>query len=88
MSNDPLFTPRDREPKTGTDTRSIGSEPLFDSFDVATPRTIDEARLQMVHDLHRAVYGDTWARPEPPAVVWAELLDRVRIASGAFRRHG
>jgi hypothetical protein len=64
-----------------------GDGPLFDSTDDLTEaRTIDEARLQMVRDLHRAVYGDVWARPEPPSVVWAELLDRVRIASKAFRR--
>jgi hypothetical protein len=45
--------------------------------DVIEPRSIDEARLQMVHDLHRAVLGATWARPEPPADVWRMLLDRV-----------
>lgn len=49
------------------------------------PRTIDEARLQMVAELHRAMFGDVWARPESPSVVWAELLDRVERAAGAFR---
>jgi hypothetical protein len=49
-------------------------------------QTIDEARLLMVADLHRAVYGDTWARPESPAVVWRELLDRVTAARKAFER--
>jgi hypothetical protein len=45
-------------------------------------------RLQMVHDLHRALFGDTWARPEPPAEVWRMLLRRVEtiraqvVASG------
>lgn len=39
--------------------------------------SIDEARIQMVHDLHRAVHGDTWARPESPSEVWRELLCHV-----------
>lgn len=53
---------------------------------LAEARTIDEARLQMVVELHRAMYGDSWARPEPPAVVWRELLDRVAAARRAFQR--
>ena len=52
---------------------------------LAIPQTIDEARHQMVTDLHRAIYGDVWARPEPPAVVWAELLARVSTAARCFR---
>jgi hypothetical protein len=39
--------------------------------------------LSMVEALHVAVFGDTWARPESPAQVWAMLLDRVRgLAQG------
>jgi hypothetical protein len=45
---------------------------------LAEPTTIDEARLQMVHDLHTALYGSTWARPNSPAEVWDDLLLRVR----------
>ena len=41
------------------------------------PVTIDEARLQLVADLHRAVYGVVWARPESPAEVWRDLLTHV-----------
>lgn len=40
-------------------------------------RVLREAQLEMVHDLHRAVYGDSWARPESAATVWAELLAKV-----------
>lgn len=62
-------------------------EPLFNtSAEYWEPQSIDEARHQMVADLHRAVYGDVWARPEPPSVVWVELLRRVEAASRAFRR--
>ena len=42
------------------------------------PTTIDAARLQMVTDLHIAVHGDTWARPEPASDVWRLLLDIVK----------
>lgn len=39
--------------------------------------------LEMVEDLHRAVYGDMWARPESPERVWAMLLAKVRgLAAG------
>jgi hypothetical protein len=39
--------------------------------------------IQMVEDLHRAVFGDTWARPESPQQVWELLLGNVRgLASG------
>jgi hypothetical protein len=41
------------------------------------PSTIDEARQQMIHDLHRVVYGSAWARSIPPAAVWSELLETV-----------
>jgi len=37
----------------------------------------------MVDELHTALFGDTWARPESPEQVWAMLLDRVeRLAQG------
>lgn len=46
--------------------------------------------LDMVVDLHCAIYGDTWARPETPAEVWEMLLEEVRTfvekASGEFKR--
>jgi hypothetical protein len=35
--------------------------------------------LDMVTDLHCAIYGDTWARPETPAEVWEMLLEEVRV---------
>lgn len=46
--------------------------------DLIDPQTPGQARLQMVHALHRAVYGDSWARPESPAEIWQELLGTVR----------
>ena len=63
-------------------------DPLFKSSidPLAEPRTIDEARMQMVEALHIAVYGYTGARPESPAQVWGELLDRVTQARQAFER--
>jgi hypothetical protein len=43
----------------------------------------EPAAIDMVTDLHRAVYGDTWARPESPQQVWEMLLGQVRgLASG------
>lgn len=50
------------------------------------PAGIDEARLQMCAELHRALYGDVWARPEAPEYVWRDMLDRIERASRAFRR--
>jgi hypothetical protein len=70
----------------------MNTEPLFDSqalsphADFIEPRTIDEARLQMVAQLHRALYGDVWARPESPAVVWQTMLDRIERAARALGR--
>lgn len=61
-------------------------EPLFDSDDARVRVAVDEARMEMVTDLHRAVYGDTWARPQSPDQVWHELLDRVATAGRCFRR--
>jgi len=37
----------------------------------------DAARQEMVHDLHRAVHGQTWAQPRTPKEVWAELVMQV-----------
>lgn len=34
----------------------------------------DPTLHDLVSQLHIAVHGSTWARPESPAVVWAELL--------------
>lgn len=61
-------------------------EPLFNSEDARIRVAVDEARMEMVTELHRAVYGDTWARPQPPSVVWAELIEAVSMASRQFRR--
>jgi len=64
-----------------------GNEPLFHSrHDPHVEAAVNEARMEMVTDLHRAVYGDTWARPESPSAVWAELIDAVTYASKQFRR--
>lgn len=54
------------------------------------PASIDDARQQMIHDLHRALYGASWARPVPPAQIWFELLHAVRelaTASGVTTAH-
>lgn len=53
-------------------------KPTFDLVDpLIEPRSIDEARLQMVHELHRAVFGRTWARADSRSEVWVSLLARV-----------
>ena len=41
--------------------------------DSKTPDVID-----LIHELHTAVFGDSWARPQSPKWVWEMLLDRVR----------
>lgn len=33
--------------------------------------------IDLVTQLHEAVYGSVWARPAPPKAVWEELLDHV-----------
>jgi hypothetical protein len=38
----------------------------------------NRARLEMVEQLHVAVFGSTWARPETPKQVWEMLLAKVR----------
>jgi len=50
------------------------------------PQTIDEARLSMVAQLHDAMFGDVWARPESPETVWLDLLERVRTIAQAVHR--
>lgn len=35
-------------------------------------------RMDMIHQLHEAVYGHTGARPDTPQQVWEELLAKVR----------
>lgn len=40
--------------------------------------TNDQVRLEMAHELHTAVFGDSWARPESPKQVWEMLLEHVR----------
>lgn len=37
-------------------------------------------RIEMVHELHTAIYGDSWARPDTPEKVWKMLLERVEDA--------
>jgi hypothetical protein len=37
----------------------------------------NRARLDMVHQLHAAIYGNSWARPESPKEVWDALLREV-----------
>ena len=36
------------------------------------------ARIKMIHELHAALYGDSWARPETPREVWEACLAEVR----------
>ncbi len=75
------------ESQKQTERRDAAMSDHFDPIDpYAEPRTIDEARQQMVADLHRAVYGDSWARPQSAAQVWAELLERVSMARRQFHR--
>jgi len=46
--------------------------------------SVNAARIDMVHELHTALYGDSWARGETPKQVWEMLLNRVHdLAAGA-----
>jgi hypothetical protein len=38
----------------------------------------NDARIEMVEQLHTALYGATWARNESPKEVWEQLLTEVR----------
>jgi hypothetical protein len=57
------------------------STPRNRDMEAMAPSSIDEARLLMVHELHEAVFGSTWARPESPAEVWRMLLETVERRS-------
>jgi hypothetical protein len=55
----------------------------LDALRAALAAQPEPAAFDMVTELHRAVYGDWWARPESPWQVWEMLLDRVRgLAAG------
>lgn len=54
--------------------------------DLLEARTVDEARLQMCAELHRALYGNVWARPESASTVWVDMLNRIDRAARAFHR--
>ena len=60
-------------------------EPLFDPEDARIRVAVDEARMEMVTELHRAMYGETWAQPWSPEEVWHRLLDRIATAGRCFR---
>lgn len=36
------------------------------------------SQIELCQELHEAVYGEMWARPESPESVWQELLAKVR----------
>jgi hypothetical protein len=40
--------------------------------------TVTEARNQMTHELHAALYGTSWERPQAPQDVWEACLEQVR----------
>jgi hypothetical protein len=62
------------------------ADPLFESRDPRVEAAVNEARMEMVTELHRAMYGDTWAQPRSPQEVWERLLDRIATAGRCFRR--
>ena len=65
-----------------------GIGPLFNapSEALTVSRAVDEARLEMVTALHLAMFGETFARPQSPADVWREMLDRIDRARRQFQR--
>jgi hypothetical protein len=71
---------------TDTDLRAATADltpPPTAQWTVEYTRGYDAGRLSLVEDLHQAVFGDMWARPESPAQVWAMLLERVEgLAQG------
>jgi hypothetical protein len=42
------------------------------------PTDADPIPIDLVHELHEAIYGYSYARPESPKVLWEELLRIVR----------
>lgn len=38
--------------------------------------------IELVRELHEAVHGSSWARPDSPQAVWNELLAEVRARVG------
>lgn len=61
----------------------------MDDIDLVEPSTIDEARLQMVRQLHGAVHGNLWALPSAPLVTWHLLLievTKMQASQGAASR--
>jgi hypothetical protein len=51
---------------------------------------MDAARLQLIVELHEAIYGSSWARSDSPAAVWTMLLVKVRgrFVDSPERLHG
>lgn len=69
-----------------SDDPPIQSRASWSELELMEPQTINEARLQMCAQLHRALYGDVWARPQTPESVWFEMLDRIARAARALQR--
>jgi hypothetical protein len=44
----------------------------------------------MIHELHEAIFGLSWARPDSPAFVWHEMIAMVtrRFADSPERQYG
>lgn len=61
----------------------LGAADAVDPYRVPAGTT-PPTPLDMVHQLHTALYGSSWARPVPPGKVWAALLEVVtELADGA-----
>lgn len=58
----------------------------MDDLGMEAERAVDRARLEMVQALHSALFGETFARPQSPSAVWAEMLDRIDRARRQFQR--
>jgi hypothetical protein len=75
-----FFVPQDKEDVI----KRTGAVDLFPhGVRPAAPTATEPRAIDMVHDLHRAIHGDSWAKPQPPREVWDELLAHVEgMAAG------
>jgi hypothetical protein len=75
-----LYGPAPAEPAAAADRKDYCSSVC------ARGKRGEPELIDLVTDLHEAVYGNSWARPETPQAVWAMLIRQVAEVFDERRR--